>query len=271
MNILIKTAIAGALSLGASGAFAMGLPNTNNSDLILVVDNTTTNAFYALDTGIALNTILPSTGFVSGAVLNGTAFAGLNQTIGASSGLQTFLATNPASGDGWTLEGSQFLGSATNTVDKVTGQALAVWTSQAGTTTPATNAGFKVANLNTYGGNFNTDVSPGGGLAALGGATEITNGTGFTSLQASKYAVFGGADLSAVGGPAQTLFGFTGNGGTGTLQSYTLGTATLAANGTLTFAGNGGGAPVPLPAAVWLLGSGLMGLVGVSRRRKAAV
>jgi hypothetical protein len=36
----------------------------------------------------------------------------------------------------------------------------------------------------------------------------------------------------------------------------------------LTFTGNAGSA-VPLPAAVWLLGSGLLGLAGVSRRRLA--
>lgn len=32
----------------------------------------------------------------------------------------------------------------------------------------------------------------------------------------------------------------------------------------------GGGSPVPVPAAVWLFGSGLFGLVGVARRKKAA-
>lgn len=39
---------------------------------------------------------------------------------------------------------------------------------------------------------------------------------------------------------------------------------TLASNGTLTY-----GPAVPLPAAAWLLGSGLLGLVGVGRRRAA--
>lgn len=43
-------------------------------------------------------------------------------------------------------------------------------------------------------------------------------------------------------------------------QKY--GSWTLASNGELTFA------PVPIPAAVWLFGAGLMGLVGVARRRR---
>lgn len=41
-------------------------------------------------------------------------------------------------------------------------------------------------------------------------------------------------------------------------------------NGTLTYSTNAAVAPIPVPAALWLLGSGLIGLVGVARRRKTA-
>jgi len=42
---------------------------------------------------------------------------------------------------------------------------------------------------------------------------------------------------------------------------------TLSATGDLTW--QGGGTPIPLPAGIWLLGSALLGLVGVSRRKVA--
>ena len=90
-----------------------------------------------------------------------------------------------------------------------------------------------------------------------------------------------------------TLFNWSGNNGIavlnimdcapGTTGASCAGIGTPMANGP--FAGaapnfNGaiatgsipfsGGSPIPVPAAVWLMGSGLVGLVGVARRRKKA-
>lgn len=48
-----------------------------------------------------------------------------------------------------------------------------------------------------------------------------------------------------------------------------IGSFNLSGN-TLTYTSGTGGPAVPLPAAVWLLGSGLMGLAGVGRRRQKA-
>lgn len=59
------------------------------------------------------------------------------------------------------------------------------------------------------------------------------------------------------------------NGETARVDAFS-GVWTLAANGTLTYDLAGGPAPVPLPPALWLLGSALIGMVGVARRRNSA-
>jgi hypothetical protein len=59
----------------------------------------------------------------------------------------------------------------------------------------------------------------------------------------------------------------TGNAGQGN-EYFAAHVAGFNANGT-TSAFFGGSTPVPLPAAAWLFGSGLFGLIGLARRRKA--
>jgi hypothetical protein len=114
---------------------------------------------------------------------------------------------------------------------------------------------------------LNSDLNS-GGLSQLKTSTETSTGTETLSAPA-KYGLFTGSDLSLAGATAIKLFGLTGNNiAGGQNQSYLLGSAVFN-GGVLTITGNAA-APVPLPAAVWLFGSGLMGLVGVSRRRKQA-
>src|ERR1700736_959658 len=109
MNILVKSAVATALGLGASSAFALGLPATNSSNIILVVENLSTTATYAFDTGIAINSVLPTASVTKGTIL-GTSITAMSQTLAPSAALTAFLAANPASGDSWTLEAGQYNG-----------------------------------------------------------------------------------------------------------------------------------------------------------------
>jgi hypothetical protein len=277
MNSLVKVAIAGVLSLSASGAFAsVSAPWNDSSTLMLVVENTTTHNAYAFDTGITLDSLLPTGSLVTGATLN-TSISALNKSISASSTLQSFLAANPSAGDAWTLEGGQYNGGGSNTSttgnSRAAGAAKAVFTSANGTANNANVTTKVLSNLNAFENGLNADlIQSNGGLFPLSSGSET--GAGSVSATAeNRYGFWTNQDFAALGSSAMQLFGFSGNNSTGKLQSYILGSATLDANGNLTIAGNATTPPppVPLPAAVWLFGSGLLGLFGVSRRRAAAV
>src|SRR3981081_3498584 len=104
MNMIVKSAVAGVLALGATGAYALGIPANNSSDLVLVIQNNVTPAnVYVLDTGISIDSIMPTSGLaapISGPTLS-LAINGINASIAASPALQAFLAANPAANDGW--------------------------------------------------------------------------------------------------------------------------------------------------------------------------
>jgi hypothetical protein len=285
MNIVVKSAVAAVLASGASGAFALGVPDTNSSDLVLVVQNESNLAnVYELDTGISINSVMPSTGLFANATL-ATTIAGINTAIQESSLLQAFLAANPAADDGYTIEAAQFTQttvsgttstSAINGNSKTPGNLKDIFTS----VQPASNIGEAgLGNAETIANGIQGDLTQpvdSLGLTPLQTKTEASTGTSYSNgpnSAATKYGLTGTSDLQAVGAAA-TLFGITGNGSpTNGVESYILGSVTLSTTGVLSITGNSTTTPppppVPLPAAVWLFGSGLLGLVGVSRRRKS--
>lgn len=271
MNRLIKLAVVGTLSLGATSAFAaLGAPNSGSSDEILVIENASTHAAYALDlgSGFSLNTMLPTGSLVANANLN-TSISAPTLNLGPSGTLASFLAANPASGDLWTLEGAQFTGTtATNSNTKAPGAGKGVFTSANGTANNA-NVTQILTNLQAVLNGMNNDYTTSTSyLFPLASASEGTSAAGAVSSGAEqRYGFWTNLDWSPLGSTAVQLFGFTGNGNTGRAQSYILGSATVGTDGTVTIAGN---STVPLPAAVWLLGSGLLGLFGVARRRTVA-
>lgn len=274
MNMILKSAVGATLALAAAGANALGVPATNSSDLVLVIQNNTTPAnVYVLDTGITINTALGTGTLGSNAVLDSTTFSGINKTITASSALQSFLAANPAASDGWALEAAQYSGASstanpTNAASKAAGKAWGIFSSGAG---GGTFSGTQLGTFQGFLSGVQQDlVAPADslGLSPLMTLTEASSGASYNSGAQTKYGLTGANDLASLGSTAIALYGLTGNGTTAAVQSFILGTAALATNGTLTLTPNGGSAPVPLPAAVWLFGSGLLGLVGVSRRRK---
>jgi hypothetical protein len=117
-------------------------------------------------------------------------------------------------------------------------------------------------------------------IKALNGSTfDSFNGTTTgiigTPASTSTSINFYGTGINVVNGltagtaSSMELYGLSSNGGgAGQVLGFDLGSVSF--NGTsLTFTGNT--AVTPLPAAAWLLGSGLLGLLGIGRRRNSVV
>jgi hypothetical protein len=285
-----KTAIAAGIL--ASAALGTGIaqaaavqPATGNGDLILFIQDTVTHVTYARDTGIAINTLFSSSSAVANAPSQGTVamINGLaTQSIAADANLTAFLAASGTDALQWAVEAGGWT-ATTGAGRKPIGAARYLTTSSA----PANIT--VVAQTAAAGGMtaFNGDVTNLNSFGNLG-ATNSTNEIGpFTAANPQGDGIWGtangsitsqswyGANIPTSGNPvnttALTLFGITGNGtgtgsGSGFALAYNVGSVKLDGAGNLTFTGNGASA-VPLPAAIWLLGSGLLGLAGVGRRR----
>jgi hypothetical protein len=271
MKTLLGLAIAGTLlGAGTAGAFTVTDPATGAGDLILFIQDVTTNQTYARDTGISLASVyaVDSTGANTAPALNVNVTADANLTTFLGSLTKTDTLQWAVEGGNWTGSGSTALapiGQERIVTTSGTGNATAV--SQSSFTSKFVNFAVEVSNLNAFGlldptgSTHETGVKATSGDGIWGGPNGVSGDTvWYQALDNS------GIPITA----SQSLYGLTGNGTKGGVaKNSLLGTLSLDSLGNLTSAG-GSPPPVPLPAALWVFGSGLLGLFGVGRRRSTA-
>ncbi len=287
MKPVFKYALASlALAVGSSGAYAsVAVPSGGNSDLVLFVkDNSNSSRVFAVSLGVTVNSLLTDGGVGStvgdnNALRDGTP---INTSVALptfhSDALQTFMQTASVGGYSFAILGGDSLGSnfITNPYRYVGTQTVQFDVNNVNTMNNG-NLGNSAAGI---GGNVNDLFSVlNQSLGASG--TFVTDFSLFNGDNlAGAFNLYGtsfGAGLTGITasvGSATNLYMLTSSstgttgGGTATTRLYQFADVTLGANGTLTSA-SVGGPEVPLPAAVWLLGSALVGLGTVRRRRDA--
>ncbi len=117
--------------------------------------------------------------------------------------------------------------------------------------------GYTDTTTTTFAGIGSTSSTVANTPEAAGSALTVSGG-----VLTGKLTVFGRQPTSGL--PSYAVYDFDNE----TFQAFaasTVGESTLIGEGTFV---NPGAAVVPIPAAVWLFGSGLLGLVGVARRKQ---
>jgi len=271
---LFKFGVAGALALGGSMAAqaAITVPNPGGStftgnpgDLILFADifnGTTLVKAYAGDTGMSATNVAGGTG--------GT-FADANLTSFlsyATSGTTVVWALEAAGGTATNPSSPVVITSASN------GATISALSSLTGYNLNEMGIGLQttVQNLN---GEISLSPTPTANslYGTMDGSANTGSGTNFN------------ASSSSTANDNHVWYGLTGSVATNGLGSANLYLLTAADQGTVTsdnvqqlslvasLSSSGlslAPASVPLPAAVWLFGSGLLGLAGIARRKVAA-
>jgi hypothetical protein len=279
MKMTIRSAVIAALGVvGATAANAANIsvpaPSTGNSNLLLFVTDASNHTTYTrvlsqLVTG-PTGEFTYAGGGTEGAITTYTGDANFTVNTGADSTLTSFISTANTAGD--TLDWGIIAGAYTAPTS-TTGNAIAIATTSDGdgsivTVTNAALSNTMLSNTAGLGKDLSSSKLTGKPQDAFGNATN-QGIFGTSSSQSQTNLTFYGAGVDMAGlalGASSTLYAMTA-GTVNNVLGFNLGKVTLSLDGTsLTFVGN---SAVPLPAAVWLLGSGLVGLAGIGRRRAA--
>lgn len=278
MKLKLIAIAAAVLSLSGVARADITTTGTQDGDLFLYAFDTVSRAWYVRDLGYTINTFLPNSvttlagdGGITG---DKTPTAGLllNSTTNpgnfADASFATFVASNTAANIRW----------AVGAIDSIfNGSTAATSNNRTRVITSSANAAESALNpvIDNYIG-----TGRAGGIGGAANPFSLSKTLTGASAEFDTNFLFG-ADSLANLGQSVGLFYFQRTRGTlGTTEVANatqfgngagFATVTLAANGDFTYnlAGETTSA-VPIPAAAWLLGAGLMGLGGAIRRRKGA-
>lgn len=268
---MVRAAIAASVIAAGSAHAAIAVPSSGNGSLLLYVSNSATQQVYVRDLGLHVDDIITQG---TGAGQTGDASFGASGTyntlnfslgsIGPDSLLSSFL-TGDLSTFSWGVVAGDTVGGNNNSgprrIVSTAGSNASTWSD-----TPLSNV--YIQNAGSAANAFTVKVA---GIVGSGTSALVSAGAGagqIDQVALDAFFGFGQSVEGAVGvGSAQDFYLFSSvAGGNPTLSNaFVLNDLTLSATGALASVA---ASEVPLPAAAWLFGSGLMGLAGIGRRRK---
>lgn len=272
-------ALAAAVSLAVAGPAlaAIDASSTGNGELFFSIWDDASQTSYTRDLAFNLNEF--ATGNTAGGTA-GTTNPGFTAVYAADATFTTWLTTTVAAANlgslRWNVAGmdSQGLAGASNN---------RYLTTAASTPTPPPSTTL-LNGWNDAADNYIVGVNSGpwvsGSHAPVDGSSVISssdNANGYANSASWGDKWSGKASFSNAAAIGQSLFFYLLFGGATTSAAPGVDqfdnangafTWTLASDGTLSYAQSA--AVIPIPGAVWLLGSGLLGLAAVARRRKQA-
>jgi hypothetical protein len=284
MKLLNKSLAAGvtlALASVAAHAQLTGPVGINEGSapgsqgLYLAVFNSSANTTEVVNLGVNYSQITTASGALTPTAAN-AAFAVATNPTGASGNV---LQLNFGQVAGFTSAGGNIFGGSSVANDSYMVLGASTLT---GGGLVMTDASTPVITGNALGGvqsKVNSEVSSWVSAAPTTGDLIDTTGSATFSVESgvlSNGQLLAGSNYSQTVGQAVGFYNVVSTGrNADSINGYSNANGTgfwfLSATGDLTYniASGGTTAPVPLPAAIWLLGSGLLGMAGIARRRAA--